>query len=975
VAVRFSILGSLEVRDGTRVRPEMGPQVSALLACLLAHANRVVSADQLMDMLWPAEPGRRDALQMSVSRLRKALEPDLPKAAGSTRVLGRNGGYEIVVAPGEFDADDFHRLARQGRDALAAGDISRARGLLGEALGLWRGPALADVRVDALLRDYVPALDEARIAATEDEIEARLRLGEPAGALHPLTTEHPTRERLIGFRMIALYREGRTDEALTVYQAYRATMVDQHGQDPTPDLDRIRDDILANRDHFGLPTALTVAGVNAGCQLPPAIPDLTGREAETAKLLALLSRTVPVVGISGQAGVGKTTLAVNLAHQLRPRFADGQLYVNLRGGSPEPAQPGAVLGTLLRALGVDGAALPADVEERAALLRSRLTDRQVLLLLDDAADTAQVRHLLPSAEGCAVIMTSRRGIAGLAGLHDQILPLLSDEAGAELLRRASNGRSGADPGAEAEIVAYCGRLPLALRIAGSLLAVRPHWTVRRLRDTLRDEHRRLDVLAVGDLGVRASLAVSDRSLSPDAARLLRLLALAPTADLPAWTAAAALDRPLPEVEDPLEELLEARLLEPAEPGHSWAATHVRFHNLTRLYAQEQAGRYPEADRRASHLRILHGWLGLAHDAVRAAPSCGIGLAPPPAGDRWTLPAADRAEIAGDPLHWLHTERATLLAAVQDAADRDLADLATELTVLLANYHSLHGLLDDRHTAVTAAHRAAERAGDRDSLAATSRILGELLLEEGRLAEGEERLKAALELAAGPANAHEHALTHLALGYTHRVTGRLAEAESAFRAAESELLALPDEAAAAHATAELGLILHRGGRTEDALAHWHAALDTFRAHNHPRGAGLVLRRIAKLHLSAGATDEAVRHLERAAQVCRAVGDRSGAAECARHLATAATTRGDLGAAETHLQQAATLLQGLGDRRSEAYVALDLGTLHHRADHPAQAHALLTRALRELTALGDTPGAAQATQALADLAAARGRMGRS
>jgi transcriptional regulator with XRE-family HTH domain len=272
----------------------------------------------------------------------------------------------------------------------------------------------------------------------------------------------------------------------------------------------------------------------APCQLPTDLADFTGRAEQVALVQEVLADARPagtptavvVSAVAGKAGVGKTALAVHVAHRLRPRFPDGQLYVDLRGAEPQPLDPAEVLSRFLRALGVDGAAIPADIEERTALYRARLADRRVLVVLDDAVDEAQVRRLLPGTAGCGVLATSRARLSSLEGARLVDLDVLTPGQAVELLGRiAGAARVAAEPEAAAAIVGYCGRLPLAVRIAGAKLVGRPHWSLDRLAALLADERGRLDQLAAGDLEVRASVALSYQALTGEQQRTFRLLGL------------------------------------------------------------------------------------------------------------------------------------------------------------------------------------------------------------------------------------------------------------------------------------------------------------------------------------------------------------------------------------------------------------------------------------------------------------------
>jgi DNA-binding SARP family transcriptional activator/tetratricopeptide (TPR) repeat protein len=964
-AVRFLVLGPLQVLDDDRTVPIEGRRLREVLACLLADPNQIVSVESLVDRLWPGRPPGRPAatVQVYVGRLRALLEPGRTARARDGRICTEGAGYRLTVDRDELDLFEFERLVEDGREALRAGSPEMASDLLRRALGLWRGPVLADLDVDALTRDYVPGLTSARLGAVEDRVDADLQLGrhgDLAGELTTLVEKYPERERLRAAYLVALYRCGRKPDALANYDRWRRMMRDEQGLDPGLELQRTWQDIIVDDPRL----AMLAAGgeVGLGCQLPAALPDFVGREAELARLSDQLARpasepaTVPVVGISGEPGLGKTAFAVRLAHGLRSRYPDGQLYVVLHGCTADPAQPGAVLADLLGGLGVTGNALPAGVEQRGALLRARLTGRQVLLVLDDAAGAAQVRPLLPSNPDCAVIVTSRRRLIGLPGVHDVSLPLLDDAAATELVRRCTgDGRSATDPDAEAEIVRLCGGLPLALRIAGSRLVARPHWSASRLRDALRDEQRRLDELTAGDLAVRASIATSWQLLSPEAALLLRRFGLAPAGPLPAWAAAPLLAQPLDAVEATIEELIDARLLDPIRPaGPIWAAASLRLHDLTRLYAREQAmAGDSQSDREEALTRLLQTWRALVREAVIAG-ACAAGI-PEPGTTGWSLPVRERAELVGSGLGWLDAHRGGVRAAIDLAARTGQAALATELTLLVAGYYSLRGLLDDWQATATAAHAAALRAGCRPSIAGSARTLGELLLEQGDLTGGSQMLLEARTISAEVADPRGHALAQLGVAFASRASGDLAAAEHAFHTARAELEALGDVLSAAHATAELGLILQQTGRPTDAEDHLHTALHIFAAHGYSRAQAQAHRRLGTVSLSRGRYNEAIEKFGRAARMCAEVGDRRGQAEAIYKIGSAALDRGDLALAESHLDHAAALLHGIGDHRAEAYTNLVRGQLYQRTGRAPEGRRLLLQALDDFRAFGDLRGA--------------------
>src|SRR5215470_16634471 len=419
-------------------------------------------------------------------------------------------------------------------------------------------------------------------------------------------------------------------------------------------------------------------------QLPPDIEDFTGREGPMERLRAKMaghrgeSTAVVITGAVGKAGVGKTALAVHAGHQLRPLFPDGQLYVNLRGTEAQALAPAEVLGRFLRALGVQGQCLPEDVDSRAGLYRSLLADRRVLVVLDNAADEAQVRPLLPAGAGNAVLVTSRVRLAGLTPAEVIDLGVLPPEQAVELLGKIVGAdRVAAESEAASQLAALCGYLPLALRIVGARLAAKPHWRVKRLADRLGAHHRRLDELVVGDLEVRASFALSYQAVGEVERRAFRLLGLLEVPDFALWMLAALLDVPAPDAEEIAERLADAQLLDTVGED---AAGQIRYrcHDLLRLFARERlATDETPATRRAALERTLQIYFTRAHGAVRQ-----LRLRPPELGDV-TAPAIPRDPVDGlaGSYKWLAAEHTGLAVSLDQVWREGLGRLGQALTSL------------------------------------------------------------------------------------------------------------------------------------------------------------------------------------------------------------------------------------------------------------------------------------------------------
>ncbi|HWM07510.1 MAG TPA: BTAD domain-containing putative transcriptional regulator, partial [Actinophytocola sp.] len=547
MTAKFGVLGPLQIadHDGRWLRLR-GDRQRSLLAMLLFHANKQVPTERLVDALWPDVPPKSYAsnLHTYVSRLRERLGP-----------IDHTGrGYRLRVEDDDLDLLVFRREAEAGRRSTR--DPVAAAAHLRRALAQWRDHPLADLSLPALDPE-VARLEAERFAVFEDCVEAELAAGRHAdlvGELAAAVAEHPLRERLVGLLMVALRRSGRQVEALDVYRRTRALLIEETGLEPGAELREVHAAILQGEDDAKAP-AWPIR------QLPAELPDFSGRTELVGELAAALGeRRVPLVVLSGEPGVGKSMLAVRVANQVRDAFPDGQLFAHLAGATG-PREVGDVLADLLRSMGVTGAAIPDDLHAKAAVLRSRLADRRVLLVFDDAADPAQIRPLLPGTGSSAVLVTSRRRLSGLAGAHRVTVPPFTDAEAGELLERIAGGRVGGDPGGAGRIAAACGNLPLALRIAGTRLSLRPQLRLGELADRLTDERRRLDELSVSDLQVRPGLQLSYAALTQPARCLFRMIGMVDVADNPAWALGVLLGGP--EGEAAVEELVESSLLQPA----------------------------------------------------------------------------------------------------------------------------------------------------------------------------------------------------------------------------------------------------------------------------------------------------------------------------------------------------------------------------------------------------------------------------
>ncbi|MGY0235193.1 BTAD domain-containing putative transcriptional regulator [Longispora urticae] len=657
--MEFRVLGGVRAQvDGVPV--DLGRRRErCLLGVLLLQVNTPVSTDTLVDLL--GGDLTRSRVQVHVSRLRRAL------AGTSARVRSGGGGYTLLADPDRIDVHRFRALVAAARGS------DRPLAPLREAFALWRGPALGPDATDAVRQRFAGGLDELFLAATGLRLTAELAAGEYAAVLPELaalTAAHPLRETFTALRVTALHRAGRRPEALAAYEAARERLAEETGLDPGPELAAAHQRVL----HDDAP-------VRTPAQLPPDLADFTGREPELDRLDALLPTgggTVVISTVTGTGGIGKTTLAVHWAHRIRDRFPDGQLHLNLHGYSTSaPVPPTEALARLLRALGVPSERIPPHLEEAADMYRSLLADRRVLILLDNAHHPDQVRPLLPSGPHCMVLVTSRNALTGLVVRDGAVvleLPVLSADEAAEFLRSVLGPDAvAAEPEATAELIALCGRLPLALRITAAHLLDRPGIAAHVARMRGGDLLGELEVDDDPQASVRTAFDLSYAALAPDAARLFRFLGLVPGPDLTAGAARALAGA------DPdrlLRQLTAAHLV--GESGGRYA-----LHDLLRRYAEERVADDPE---REAATRRLHDWY--LHSADAAAQQLYSGAT------RLTLPPAPTpVRLDTDALTWLESERANLVAAIRHTAEHGPREYSWRIADTLRGYlyHRRHAV--------------------------------------------------------------------------------------------------------------------------------------------------------------------------------------------------------------------------------------------------------------------------------------------
>ncbi|WP_405770349.1 NB-ARC domain-containing protein [Streptomyces sp. NBC_00080] len=928
--MRVTVLGPLRAwRDGEEL--ELGPpKRKALLALLLTQVDQPVPTSEIVEFLWgeSAPDSAVNVVHRHVGTLRKALGPILVRASG---------GYRLHLDSGQLDLLRFRALrADAGESRRAGDDIAGLRQLLA-ALGLWRGPVAdglsASMRAHPLFarveREYPDAVKEAvdtAVAAGDVHLERVLMPLRQAAQAHPL--DEALQARLV----TVLARTGHVLEARRSYEEVSGRLNQELGLEPGPELaeagERLRTRSTGPATGTpAVPTGLTPTAAPAAsdgiirtrpAQLPPDLGVFSGRHTEMALARSLLpadglpGRPVVISAIGGMAGVGKTTLAVHWAHEVAPRYPDGQLYADLRGFDPGGAAPGPaqILRTFLDALGVASEHIPPSVDAQASLYRSLLVGRRVLIVLDNAKETEQVRPLLPGAGDCLAIVTSRNLLSGLVaeGAHPIALDVLDDVASQALLtRRLGAERLAAQPDAVKDIIHSCAGLPLALAIVSARMSMNPHGDLGVLASELTEEDDRLAMLSAGDpsTDLETVFSWSYQALSPLAALLFRRLALHPGPEVSLEAASSLLGLPRDEARPALCELTRAHLLTERFAG--------RFlcHDLLRAYAGDLLQIHESQQEQVLALRrLLDHLLHSAHHA-------GTVLAPQ--GERLTLPApVDGAVVAEfrnreQAADWLETERAVILAAVaHEPARTHTASRRWQLAATVELHLDRLGRWQEQLALQSAALDAAERSGD----------------------------------PSGRAHAHR------ALGFVH---GRLGDAEAATQhltAALDLFRAAADPAGEARTRRYLAFQANKGGRHEDALVHYGLARSLYaEADVSGRiGQAQVHNEVGWTHILRGDHALALVECQRAIDLHRELGNPNGEAAAWDSLGYAHHHLAAHERAVDCYRHALTLYRGLHDAYLEADTLVHIGDSQEAAGERTEAGVSWRQALRILEHLG-------------------------
>jgi DNA-binding SARP family transcriptional activator/tetratricopeptide (TPR) repeat protein len=932
--MRFGILGPVLVHDGYAAIGIPAPRQRTLLAALLVQVGQAVPADKLAETIWDGAPptGAATTLRTHVMRMRRVLGPH-----AAARVHTRSGSYLLEAGADEVDILQFTALCKQGSAAAEAGGWRQADRVLSDALELWRGVPLADITSETLRADVMPYLEQMHLQALECRNDAWLSLGrhsELVPQLQVLVAGNPLRERFHAQLMLALYRSGRQADALAEFQRARLHIVEELGIEPGPELRELHQRVLAADASLTVRRTAAAAGPrpdHVPRQLPAAVMNFIGRQREMSAMTAALERAdgqsaqqaLVISAISGTAGVGKTALAVQWAHDAADRYPDGQLYVNLRGYDPgPPVLPADALAGFLHALGLAGEEIPPGLDDRAATYRSAISGRRMLVVLDNAGEAEQLRPLLPGTSSCVTVVTSRDALTGLVardGAWRLDLDVLPHADAVSLLRVLIGSRVDAEPAAAAALAACCCRLPLALRIAAEMAACRADTRLASLAAELADDQHRLDLLDAGGdprTAARAVFSWSLRHLDPAAAQAFRLLGLHPGPDLDSHAAAALTGTSPARTSRVLDQLTRAHLLQSAgQDRHS-------MHDMLRDYARELTA-LPDShdDPRAALTRLLDHYLDAAREAMRV-------LYPDPQRP----PAPPAADDAGAARAWLDAELANLVAVTAHAAAHGWPGHATQLAATLFLYLDTGGHYAEASAIYTQARTAAQQTGDQAAEAEALVNFGTAAWRQGQ---------------------YETATSHL----QHAVT--------LYRE-------IGDKAGQARAIGNLGTVDLQRSRFHQAIGHHEQALALYRQLGNQAGQAAALGNIGIPAHVLGHYQQAADLAQEALGIYRQIGNRAGEAVALAHLGDARLRQSQYQQAARHLSQARALCRETGNRACEAHVLDSLGDLDRLLGRHEQANSHYLNALAIRRDIGDRSGEADSLNGLGQVYIATDRL---
>ncbi|MEW2331395.1 tetratricopeptide repeat protein [Micromonospora chersina] len=935
--------------------------------------NRLVTISDMVDELWPELPPRSAIpnIRTYAANLRRTLAQ---AAGGEAAVLRQQGGYRMAAPPDIVDLVRSQRRIAQGRALAVANDRSAAISALADVVKNWPGPLLAGLPVG-------PALAARREAVEQEHEEALVLLAglllsdeqpdEAVALLRPHASRHPTRERLQVLLMEALLANDDAAGAADVYRSARAALDEEFGVRPGSRAEQLyrlaveaRPRLLSSAGHAA--GAGGAEGPGAINWLPRSEADFVGRDDVLGKILTRIrqrSHTTVVQVIDGMAGCGKTTLAVRLAELLRPEHPDGQLFIDLRGhGDAAPLEPAAVLLTLLRQLGVPAGRVPTDLDDRVQLWHRELAPRRVVVVLDNAAGGDQVLPLIPKGPGKVVLVTARSRLLETAlGVPESLGVLSRAEAVRLLALTAGVDRVSAEPEAAEEVVQRCGRLPLAIRLAGARLAHRPSWRVTDLASRLADERGGIEQLAIGDQTVAGAFAASYEPLSIRSRRVFRMLAVHPGDDLSSPMAAALADLPLSETVRILDDLVNRHLLEETGSGR------FRLHDLVREYATELTRRLDEQQALLAAVDrllelCLHASLSVAIRLESQLDAKSLVAEPPARPDLL-------AELRPD-IDWLERERASLTALVVYAAKLGRDGLAWRLARALWRFCYMRSYFDDILLMNQHGLLAAERLGDRAAAAQMQNYLASAYVRTSNYPEATRLVESTVAIYQELNDGRSAARYRANLGVIYWLTGRLAAAVQLGRELRREELLL-GHVSIDYVLPNYGIALAAVGRYTEALELHRLHLFLARTKGDQFHLLNALGHIGMVRARMGDHDRAIRIMEASIRLRDRTGHRYGEPELRVDLGVALRNLGRFGDARRQHEIALRLALDNGERHAQCAALNELGTTAAVQGDRVEAARLHEQALNLATRIAHPQEQGRALARLGDLIAQEDR----
>jgi DNA-binding SARP family transcriptional activator len=919
--IRFAVLGPVRAWSGDR-ELNLGPrQQRQILGLLLTRVGRDVPVHQFIEMLWghSAPASAVNSVHRFISALRRTLEPDLAARSGGRWLLRRDSAYRLVAPLRAIDLMEFRRLADEARQAEQFGfrDVAIAR--YAEALSQSHGRSADDGSNEIRRYSAFVSIDEEYASVARDAARAAVafdQIGTLLPAVRRAAEMNPLDEALQARLMLLLAADGRQADAFALFQSVRDDLARDLGVDPGPELRAAYDEVLHPRQKVSV-TGPTRATQVIPAQLPRDLPLFTGRRAELDRADALLKLAeqdgvMPIVAIDGMPGAGKSTFALHWAHEVANRFPDGQIYLDLRGQDPQapPMSAGDALDSLLSTLGVNGAAVPPGQGAKAALMRSYIAGRKILVLLDNAESADQIRTLLPGDSDCLVLITSRLRLTALSASHGAELFTLdlpdSDECRTLLTRRlsATTGDQGLVPDRNAldSIVTSCGRLPLALTAVAADVAVYPAPNLNEVAADLRRRGSGPEAFGTdGAAMLRDAFTSAYRMLEPAAARLFRLLSEHPGPDISAAAAAALAGLSPQKVRPLLVELTRSHLLVASPSGR------LTPHILLQAYAGElcESVDSPQ-ERRAARIRLL---LQYRHTAYAAQMLMRPLLDPIPAGE--VPEGVNVEEIAGyrGALAWFQAEHEVLQRLVGCSADPESGEASWQLATTLLPFYQRTGLVQEWLGTMSTALKATESADDRTGQAHLLRCVAGACHFLGDHGKARDHLRRSQQIFAD--------------------------------------LGLPTEQAYVHNN--MGAVLASLGSHEDAAAEFDKARKLYTEAGHRKGVASAIEGVAACQASQGKMRPAVDNYERAMGSYLRLGDQNGLGGCLLGLGDLWLKAGNAGLAMDYLRRAVDAYREVGNRADEAHALIALGDALALVDRTREAYPAWRAALEILEKL--------------------------